>query len=159
MKTSTTVKADTKILEYAIEAYHAAFEKLKGVENLLFSITFEALPGSLMERSIVKGGNSLGLNPSDSPVVVVLFYTSWDKPNDDRKVYDVNKEALENIDNEAKNRDVSAIYRYSSYTSPEKALFGSFGPESKRYLKTITTKYDPDGFFQITGAGPFKLSK
>ncbi|RYP64890.1 hypothetical protein DL769_006498 [Monosporascus sp. CRB-8-3] len=159
LKMSTTVKADTKILDYAVETYRASFEKLKGVQNLPFSITFEPLPISMIEQSIARGGNSLGLKPSDGPLVVVLFYTSWDSPSDDKKVYDVNKEALQNIDDEAQSKNVSASYRYMNYTFTDQDPIGSYGPESKAHLQTVSAKYDPEGFSQVAGAGPFKLSK
>ncbi|KAI1425337.1 hypothetical protein F5Y12DRAFT_796062 [Xylaria sp. FL1777] len=74
---TTTVKADTDTLEYAVDAFRAALDKLEGVENLLLSITFEPIPVSLIEQSISRGGNSLGLKPSDGPLVVVLLYASW----------------------------------------------------------------------------------
>ncbi|KAI1370568.1 hypothetical protein F4677DRAFT_438049 [Hypoxylon crocopeplum] len=158
-KMSTTFKAGTRILEHAVETYHASFEMLKGVENILFSITFEPLPMSMIEQSISRGGNSLGLKPSDGPLVVVLFYTSWDSPNDDKLVYDVNKKALENIDNEAQSKNVSVPYRYLNYAFTHQDPFSSYGPESKAHLQAVSSKYDPEGFFQTVSAGPFKLSK
>ncbi|KAI1653887.1 FAD-binding domain-containing protein [Daldinia decipiens] len=159
VKISTTVKVDTGILKYAVETYHAAFEKLKEVENLLFSITFEPLPVSMIEQSIARGGNSLGLKPSDGPLIVILFYNSWDSPEHDEKVYDVNKKALEVIDKEAQSRSVSAAYRYLNYAFTHQDPISSYGPESKAHLQAVSAKYDPEGFFQIAGVGPFKLSK
>ncbi|KAI0384946.1 FAD-binding domain-containing protein [Hypomontagnella monticulosa] len=156
-KMSTTVKADAGILEYAVEAYHNAFKSLDGVQNLLFSITFEPLHVSMMKQSIARGGNSLGLKPSDGPLVVILFYTSWDSPNDDKKVYDVNKKGLEAIDNEAQRRSVSASYRYLNYASLHQDPITSYGPESKAHLRAVSAKYDPERFFQTAGVGPFKL--
>lgn len=159
VKMTTTVKADTRILEYAVETFRASLEQLKGVGNLLFSITFEPLPVSMIKQSVARGGNSLGLKPSDGPLVVVLLYTSWDNSSDDEMVYDVNKGALENIDKEAQKRDVYASYRYLNYAFTHQDPIGSYGPVSKAHLKSVSAKYDPEGFFQTTGAGSFKLSK
>ncbi|KAI1209700.1 FAD-binding domain-containing protein [Annulohypoxylon truncatum] len=159
VKMSTTVKANTDILEYSVKAYHAAFDKLKGVANILFSITFEPIPVSMMENSIIRGGNSLGLKPEDGPLVVVLFYTSWDNASDDELVYDVNKEAIATIEKEAQDKNVSASYRYLNYTFPNQDPFASYGPESKAHLLKTSAKYDPDGFFESAGAGPFKLRR
>ncbi|RYO88963.1 hypothetical protein DL764_008653 [Monosporascus ibericus] len=147
VKMSTSVKADTEILEYAVKTYHASFEKLKGVKNLLFSISFEPVPVSLIEQSISRGGNSLGLKTSDGPLVVVLFYTSWDSPSDDKIVYEVNKEALETIDSEAQRKKVSAAYRYLNYTLTHQDPISSYGSESKTHLQAVSAKYDPEGFF------------
>ncbi|OTB09989.1 hypothetical protein K445DRAFT_380509 [Daldinia sp. EC12] len=159
VKMSTTVKADASILQYAVRAYHTAFSKLKEMHNLLFSITFEPLPVSIMEQSIVRGGNSLGLKPSDGPLVAILFYSSWDNPKDDQTVFDVSKEALDVIDQEAQSKSVSASYRYLNYASTYQDPISSYGPESKAHLQAVSEKYDPEGFFQNAGVGPFKLSK
>ncbi|KAI0842313.1 FAD-binding domain-containing protein [Hypoxylon sp. FL0890] len=158
VKMATTVKADVGILEYAVDKYRVSFEKLKEVKNLLFSITFEPLPISMLEQSIARGRNSLGLKPSDGPLVIVMFYTSWDSPSDDKKVYDANRNALEDIDNEAQRRSASVSYRYLNYASPHQDPISSYGPESKAYLQAVSARYDPDGFFQTGGAGPHKLS-
>lgn len=156
---STTVKANTDILEYSVKAYHAAFDKLKKVTNILFSITFEPIPVSLIDSSIAHGGNSLGLKPEDGPLVVVLLYTSWDNAGDDDLVYNANKEAIATLEEEAQDKNVLASYRYLNYTFPHQDPFTSYGPESKAQLLKTSAKYDPDGFFESAGAGPFKLRK
>ncbi|KAI1094458.1 FAD-binding domain-containing protein [Rostrohypoxylon terebratum] len=159
VKMSTTVKANADILEYSVKAYHAAFDKLKKVTNILFSITFEPIPVSLIDHSIAHGGNSLGLKPKDGPLVVVLFYTSWDNASDDDLVYNVNKEAISTLEEEAQDKNALSSYRYLNYTFPHQDPFTSYGPESKAQLLKTSAKYDPDGFFESAGAGPFKLRK
>ncbi|KAI0014685.1 FAD-binding domain-containing protein [Xylariomycetidae sp. FL0641] len=158
VKMSTTVKADVAILEYAVQTFSSSLEELKGTENLLFSITFEPLPVSLMEQSVARGGNVLGLEPSGGPLVVVMLYTSWDKPVDDQKVYSVSKSAIEAIESEAKRTNVFAAYKYLKYSFNHQDPFSSYGPESKEHLQAVSAKYDPQGFFQVSGAAPFKLT-
>ncbi|KAK9780405.1 putative FAD-binding PCMH-type domain-containing protein [Seiridium cardinale] len=148
VKRSTTVKADTSILEYVVKTYSAAFEKLKGVENLLFSMTFEPLPVSMIKESQVRGGNSLGLKLSEGPLVVVLFYTSWDNVKDDSIVYEVNKTALEKIDNEARRNQVAASYRHSNYIFTGQDHVSPYGNDTRAYLKAVSAKYDPERFFE-----------
>lgn len=156
---STTVKADTSILEYAVETFRASLKELKEVKNILFSLTFEPLPTSLIEKSVASGGNSMGLKPSDGPLVVLLLYSSWDSASDDEKVYQVKKKALEDINNEAQSKNSSASYCYLNYAFPHQDPISSYGPESKAHLQAVSAKYDPEGFFQAAGAGPFKLSR
>lgn len=157
VKMSTTVKADAGILQYAMKTYRKSYERLKGIENLIFSITFEPLPVSIMEQSIARGGNSLGLKPSDGTLVVVLLYTSWDSPSHDEKGYDVNKEALGAIEKEAQSKGVSASYRYMKYAFPGQDAISSYGLESKPHLRAVSERCNPESFFQIAGVGPFKI--
>ena len=155
---STTVKADVAILEHAVKAYESTFEKLKNVTNILVSISFEPVPVSLMKQSVARGGNAFGLDPSDGPLVVVLFYTSWDKAGDDELVYGATKASLESIDKEAQVNGVSAEYSYVNYAFPGyNKPVASYGPEREAFLQKVGKKYDPDGFFQTAGVGPFKL--
>jgi hypothetical protein len=46
---STTVKADASVLEFAVKEFNTALGKLKNIENLIFSITFEPIPVSMIE--------------------------------------------------------------------------------------------------------------
>ncbi|KAI8947754.1 hypothetical protein F4801DRAFT_592358 [Xylaria longipes] len=128
-------------------------EAFSGVENLLFSITFEPIPVSLIEQSIARGrdGNSLGLKPSDGPLVVVLLYTSWDKSSDDEKVYEVNKEALQIIEAKAVDTNLYLPYLYMNYAFPHQDPITAYGSESKANLQA--------GFFQTSGVGPWKILK
>ncbi|KAK6214106.1 hypothetical protein LQW54_004708 [Pestalotiopsis sp. IQ-011] len=156
-KMSTTVKSDIAILEFAVKTYHTAFQNLKGVGNLLFSVTFEPLPVTLMKASVAGGGNSLGLDPSNGPLVVILFYTSWDSADDDEIVFKLNKQALSEIDEEAQRRGVASSFRCLNYSFSHQDPIAGYGPQSQARLQYVSAKYDPDRFFQNHMAGPFKL--
>ncbi|KAK6950639.1 hypothetical protein Daesc_007163 [Daldinia eschscholtzii] len=84
---------------------------------------------------------------------------SWDNSKDDQTVFDVSKEALDVIDQEAQSKSVSASYRYLNYASTYQDPISSYGPDSNAHLQAVSEKYDPEGFFQTAGVGPFKLSR
>jgi hypothetical protein len=73
---TTTVKANASVLEFAVKEFNAALEKLKDIKNLLFSITFEPIPVSIIEQSETRGMNAINLKTSDRPLIVILLYTS-----------------------------------------------------------------------------------
>jgi hypothetical protein len=54
---------------------------------------------------------------------------------------------------------VATDYRYLNYAFTHQDPIGSYGDESKARLQAVSSKYDPDGFFQHVVSGPFKLSK
>lgn len=155
---STTVKAEIELLEYAVETFHAAYNKLKGLENLLYSIIFEPIPVSLLEQSVSNGGNSPVLKPSDGPLVVILLYSSWDKSSDDETIYNANKDALRAIEAKARESNSSSPYLYMNYAFPHhQDVIASYGPESTAQLQAVSKKYDPEGFFRKAGVGTWKL--
>ncbi|KAI1120564.1 hypothetical protein F5Y10DRAFT_258109 [Nemania abortiva] len=157
VKMTTTVKADVEVLNYAVETFRATYSKLKEVANFLYSITFEPIPVSLIKQSIARGGNSLGLKASDGPLVVVLLYSSWDKTGDDESIYEANKEALRAIEAKALNSNASSPYLYMNYAFPHQDPINSYGSECRTQLQAVSKEYDPEGFFQKAGVGPWKL--
>lgn len=139
---TTTVKAEVEVLEYAVEAFRVAYDKLRGVENLLYSITFEPISVCLIDQPVSNGGNSLGLKPTDGPFVVILLYSSWDKPIDDETIYDANKGALRAIEAKARKRSASSPFLYMNYAFPRhQDPIASYGPESTAQLQTVSKKY------------------
>ncbi|KAI9147316.1 FAD-dependent monooxygenase CTB5 [Paramyrothecium foliicola] len=157
IKMSTTVRADTDILNHAVQVYQEAFSEIQDVANLLFSLTFESIPVSVIQASNKRGGNSLWLKASDGPLVVVLFYTSWDNAGDDDKIIASNRAALEKIDAEAYKKGIASPYRWLQYGYPHQDVMASYGSESLEQLRTISKKCDSDDFFQKAGTGLFKL--
>ncbi|KAI8632482.1 hypothetical protein F5Y19DRAFT_492314 [Xylariaceae sp. FL1651] len=137
---STTVIAEVELLEYAVETFHAAYSKLKGLGNLLYSITFEPIP------------------PSDGPLVVILLYSSWDKSSDDETIYEANQDALRAVEAKARETNSLSPYLYLNYAFPRhQNAIGSYGPDSTAQLQAASKKYDPEGFFQKAGMGLWKL--
>jgi hypothetical protein len=154
---TTTIKADASVLEFAVKEFNAALEKLKDIKNLLFSITFEPIPVSMIEQSETRGMNAINLKTSDGPLVVVLLYTSWDEASETDRVYKVNQEAFGNIEKQAEAKSVSATYRYLNYAFLHQDAISSYGNASRTKLREVGAKYDPYSFFQTVGAWPFKL--
>lgn len=133
VKMTTTVKATASILSYAVKEFKAVLEKLKNINNLLFSLTFEPIPVSMIEQSNKRGKNAIGLQPSDGLLVVILLYTSWDDAHETERVYAIKKEALDSIDAEAKVTGTSANYRYLNYAFQVKKSF----PRTVKLPETI----------------------
>jgi hypothetical protein len=154
---TTTVTADAGIFAFAVREFNTALEKLKDINNVLFSITFEPIPVSMIEQSNARGANVINLGKSDGPLVVILLYTSWDDASETDRVYKINQGVLGNVEKEAKAKSVSATYRYLNYAFPHQDAIASYGDASKTKLREVSAKYDPDGYFQTVGAWPFKL--
>ncbi|KAF2821095.1 FAD-binding domain-containing protein [Ophiobolus disseminans] len=133
VKMTRTVKTDTSILEYAAKAFRESFKQLKHMNNILFSVTFEPIPISMIEQSNARGQNALGLKPSDGPLI--------------------------QIDAEPEGKNVAASYRYLNYAFTYQDAIVSYGSDSKDRLRGVSATCDLDGFFQAVGADPFKLSK
>lgn len=44
-----------------------------------------------------------------------------------------------------------------NYAHREQDVIGSYGPEKQAFLRRVSARYDPQGVFQKSQTGPFKL--
>lgn len=151
------VKADNATLQTASQIYTSAVETITTLEGLVCSLTLQPYPVSLLKKIAPNGGNSLGLDPADGPLVSVLLLTTWQNESDDGTVMGVMKGALENIKAESVSRNTSVDYVFMNYAFSFQDPISSYGSENKKKLQDVSKKYDPTGLFQNGVPGGFKL--
>ena len=152
-----TVKADVSTLQAATDIYLAAIEPIKSAAGLVCSLTFQPYAVSLLKQSVVRGGNSLGLKPSDGPAVSVLLLTNWQDSNDDSRLQIATQGALDKIRQAALDKGTALDFVYLNYASNSQDPIGSYGADNVQKLREVSRRYDPDGFFQKMVPGGFKL--
>ncbi|KAI1382908.1 uncharacterized protein F4822DRAFT_440683 [Hypoxylon trugodes] len=152
-----TVRADKTTLQAACDIYTAAIVPLQSCEGLTSSLTFQPYPVSLLQQSVAKGGNSLGLDSSGGPVISVLLLNYWKNKSDDGRIRSVMKGVLESIRAMAKENKTALEFVYLNYAADFQDPSASYGPRNKQMLQEVSKKYDPDGLFQRGVPGGFKL--
>ena len=152
-----TVKADAATLQAGANIYTAGLEPIKTIENGMFSFTLQPYPASLLEKSSNSGGNSLGLDVADGPLVSVLLLTYWKNKSDDEAVIGFMKTSLEKIKEDAASRNQLIPYVYMNYAFGNQDVIGSYGEKNHKMLQKTSKKYDPEGLFQKGCPGGFKL--
>jgi hypothetical protein len=103
-----------------------------------------------------KGGNALGLKPTDGPIFLINLSVRWDKVEDDTRVQQANANIIRRYKEEAHRRDMEQEYLYMNYASQYQDVIGSYG-ESTGRLRSVAKKYDPREVFQKLQPGYFKL--
>ena len=154
---NTTVKADIETLQAALEVYTAAIEPLKAREGIVLSMTLQPYPLSLLQRSVTQGGNVLGLEPELGPLVRILFLTFWERREDDEKIVDTLREALDQVEREAETRGTLVPFKYLNYATTFQEPIGSYGGGNIEKLHHASQKFDPEGLFQKGVPGGWKL--
>lgn len=140
---NTTVKADIETLQAALEVYTAAIEPLKAREGIV--------------RSATQGGNVLGLETELGPFVSILFLTFWERREDDEKIVDTLREALDQVEREAETRGTLVPFKYLNYATTFQEPIGSYGGGNIEKLHHASQKFDPEGLFQKGVPGGWKL--
>jgi len=121
------------------------------------SLTFQAFAVPALNQMSKKGGNALGLDPKDGPLMHCLLYMVWDDASKDDQF---NKAALEFMNAakvEAKKRGVYHRYIYMNYAGPYQNVVPSYGETNLAKLKKVAKKYDPSAVFQKLQPGGYKL--
>ncbi|KAI3400702.1 hypothetical protein diail_1911 [Diaporthe ilicicola] len=154
---NTTVKADVPTLMEAYEIYKNALGPLKAAEGLTTSFTLQAYPKSLLDKTASAGGNSLGIDPQDGPLMSILILSFWQNKEDDDKIHSTFKGVIEAVDKDAATRGTAVPYKYMNYAAPFQDPIGSYGKDNKARLQAVSKKYDPQGLFQKGVPGGWKL--
>ncbi|KAI0016758.1 hypothetical protein F4780DRAFT_797372, partial [Xylariomycetidae sp. FL0641] len=152
-----TVKADVPTLQAASDIYTAGLGPVKSVEGVTLSFTLQPYPVSLIERSEANGGNSLGLEASDGPLVSLLLLSYWSKKSDDDAVLTMMTTSLEKMKQDAASKGQLVPYVYMNYAFTNQDPIQSYGAGNKEALQQASKKYDPEGLFQKACPGGFKL--
>ncbi|MCJ1269965.1 hypothetical protein MMC22_009858 [Lobaria immixta] len=104
------------------------------------------------------GRKSLGLDPTDGPLMLMLLASTWASPNDDSRIIRTQQELLDRVNKAAAVKGLDSRFRYLNYAYADEDPISGFGPQNQARLQATSRKYDPDAFFQKAVPGGFKLS-
>lgn len=105
-------KADISTPQSASTIYTATISNIASIPGLMYSLTLHPHSVYLLEKSTSNDGNSLGLSPSDGPLVSVLLLTTWQNKSDDETVFATIKASLEKVKAESEAKDTVVNYVY-----------------------------------------------
>lgn len=131
---------------------------LKGVAGLVFSLSFQPLPQTIISKAAQSGGgNSLGLDASDGDLVNVLLTVQWKLATDDAKVNAAAKDLFTKAEAATKAAGTYNPYLYLNYAAPWQKPINGYGAQSVADLRAVSDRYDPRKLFQNQVPGGFKL--
>ncbi|KAI8680499.1 FAD-binding PCMH-type domain-containing protein [Fusarium keratoplasticum] len=157
----TTVSATSATLLTDIvplfEARNAAlFAAAKG-SNITPFLVFQPIPVNVLSAMQKNGGNALGLESSDGPLMIVQLTTTWEDARLDRLVEDSSRELIAKIESIAKKRKLDNGFVYMNYAGNTQQVQKRYGKDNNRRLKQIARKWDPQGKLAQLWRGYFKL--
>jgi hypothetical protein len=121
------------------------------------SLTFQAFTVPALSQMSKKGGNALGLSPSDGPLMHTLLYMVWDDASKDDQLQQAALDFWNAAKAEAKTRGLYSRYIYLNYAGPYQNVIPGYGDTNLLKLKSIAKKYDPSAVFQTLQPGGYKL--
>lgn len=97
---------------------------------------------------LTKTSNSLGLQNTTEPLVLVLLSFTWDNPIDDESITALGKELDSWILEKAKEEGVWNEWVYLNYAASWQDVIKGYGEENGEMLRRISRKFDGEGVFQ-----------
>jgi hypothetical protein len=154
---TTMFKNDLGMLHKAFEIWNASLSDIIPIPNVQYSWTHQAVPPSITAKTEQLGGNSLGLDPKDGPLVLCLVTASWSDPADDDRINAIGKNLIDAVDAASKAAGVFHPFKYINYAAEWQDPFGGYGAKNVAKLQSASRKYDPFRVFQKAVPGGFKL--
>lgn len=138
--------------------WHDSISSVSSIEGVNWAFVIQPFPPAFSSNTAKLGGNSLGLNPADGPLTLMLLSYSWSKASDDQTIDTIAQKLLMDID--AATQKVGAFnrYRYLNYAASWQNPLSGYGEDNVRKLKSVSKRYDPLQLFQRNCPGGFKVS-
>ncbi|PSN71719.1 FAD-binding domain-containing protein [Corynespora cassiicola Philippines] len=157
---TTSFRNDQDMILEAEKLFATAIEPLKAIPGFVLSLTLQPLTRQMLtESQRQEGSNSLGLEPEDGPLVIVLLASVHQNAEDDDKVVAAVQELQKKIEAVSAERGLAARYRFMNYAYKDSPVLEGYGRDAVAQLKAASKKYDPEQFFQKQVTGGFKISR
>jgi FAD/FMN-containing dehydrogenase len=153
----------TEELDTALfKIFEEGLEKAKHIPGIVAFMPLQPLSRHTISQMSHRGGNSLGLKESDSPLVVYLQSWQWDNEADDALIFKTTKDILRKSEKVAKEMGLWHRYKYINYAEEWQAedIYSGYGEDNLKQLRALQRKLDPEGVFTKGGlcGGYFRLN-
>lgn len=157
MFTTGTYRNSAQMLRKVYEIANDTVRDMDGVAGLSYSLSFQPVPVVLLEKAQQQGGNSLGIDPANGPLMNFLLTVTWDDAADDAIINQKAQELYERSEVAANKLGVQEKYLYLNYAAPWQNPIGGYGAAVSARLVATSKKYDSSRIFQKQVPGGFKL--
>jgi len=153
-----TTKLDVEMATVTKDIFFEEITDVLDAADLLPAVSLQVLTEPIIEQGATKGGNALGLDPKEGPLMLALVAMKWSNSADDDRLQKFAARVKDRCVAAAKAKGKATDYLYMNYASPWQDPVAGYGPANQAKLKAISKKYDPTGVFEVLQPGYFKLS-
>ena len=145
----------------ATELWKESVESIKdSAKPLNSALVFHPLSRRVIHLGNTKrGGNALGIEEEEAPLVIFQPVYLWEREEDDELVYAAYHAMMEKAEGLAKNMGVWHRFKYVNYAEASQDVYEGYGKENLERLVRVQKAVDPRGVFARggLGGGYFKL--
>ena len=150
-------KLDEKFANWLVKNWFSVLPRVSGIPDSLVGLTLQVITDPIIENMSRAGGNALGLDDAEGPILLTHILGMWNSASNDDQLYRFINDFFATAVSEAEKRDLDHDFIYMNYASSFQNVIPSYGASNKAKLQSIASKYDPDGVYQKLQPGYFKL--
>ncbi|KAL4921870.1 hypothetical protein BDW62DRAFT_97984 [Aspergillus aurantiobrunneus] len=151
-------KLDEQFANWVVEHWFSVLPSVAGIPGAMTGLVFQVITEPILKKMSNAGGNALGLDDSNGPILLTHVLGMWNSTSDDHTIHRFINDFFTAVDAEAKSRNLDNEFIYMNYASHFQDVISSYGASNKARLQEIASKYDPDGVYQTLQPGYFKLT-
>ncbi|KAI8943026.1 hypothetical protein NX059_001062 [Plenodomus lindquistii] len=152
-----TVKLDVEMATVTKDIFFEEVTSILDAADLVAAVSLQVLTDPILEKTKMRGGNALGLDSNDGPLMLVLVSLKWSDSADDSRINRFAAKIKDRAIAAATAKGKANDYLFMNYASPYQDPVTSYGSANQARLKAISKKYDPAGVFETLQPGYFKL--
>jgi FAD/FMN-containing dehydrogenase len=155
---TATFVLDSSLAEQLVYIWQEELETIQHrVTGIVPVLTFQIVTARMMQYMKKYGGNALGLDGTQGPLMIVTPSAMWTDSTHDDEVLKAYANWLSRATARAQEMGLRHRYLYTNYASQFQNPMAGYGTKNLERLKSIARKYDPEGVFQSLQPGYFKL--
>lgn len=128
-------------------------------KDLVTQSLWQPVPKIFADIGVKKGGNVMGLEQAGGNFLLWLCAVSVTKSEHEPIVHRKAAAMTSELWKYAESLNATSPWVYLNYADPSQNPFKSYGEENVKFMKEVSAKYDPEGFFQKKIASGFTLSQ
>ncbi|KAK6340376.1 hypothetical protein TWF730_002136 [Orbilia blumenaviensis] len=123
----------------------------------IFTLAYEPYATGMLTAGKKMGGNALGLDEQEGPLMLSLLTYSWINKTESETRTAAVKTSVERMKQFTLGMNKHIDFLYLNAAAPDQDPFQSYGKANYERLREIRDKYDPKGVFSVLQAGGFPL--
>ena len=155
---TATFRLDQELAQDILDLWMQEVDPIKkNVAGIVPVLTFQVITTAMIQHMRDEGGNALGLEDEEVPLMLVVPSVMWLDAADDEIILAAYSNWLAKSTTRAKELGLDHRYLYMNYASQFQDPIRGYGDKNVARLKKIAKEYDPDEVFQRLQPGYFKL--
>jgi hypothetical protein len=151
-------KLDEDFANWVVNHWFSVLPRTASTLGAMVGLIFQAITEPILEKMSHAGGNALGLDASDGPILMMHTLGMWNSTSEDVTIHRFINDFFDTVVGEAESRGVDKDFIFMNYASRFQDVISSYGDVNKARLQDVASKYDPRGVYQTLQPGYFKLT-